>query len=422
MNKNIIFIYPFQDNVKKCRFGFSYKMLQIATIFQNYGNNVLILDYSYLSFNKKYLFDTIINFKTDAISIEFDSFSLKRSQNDKSGLIIINFLKKIKLDFFIVVYGDYFYFSHKNIKEANFTIISNNINDLLSVFNKIFNGNIPLIKNYDLIPYINRELLYNIDFFYKNKYSTLVETSSGCSNTCSFCQIKKKYNNFACHSIDYSVNEFKYLSLKNYKNVWIIDENFTFNLDRAKKLLTCLIKHRYSKNMNIFISSWTNIDKEFLDIALKANIKTISFGIESANNEILLYYNKKVDLLKFNEIALYCHKIGIFLIGNFILGAPMETYDTINTTFKYIEYIKFDQVNIKILDYMQGSDIYNNNIDMMNNKFHVFACKENKLNNFYLNDLIEIKNKFLKQYYKKNYYRLMYKIHSFGMPYLPLKI
>ena len=148
MNKNIVFIYPFQDNVKKCRFGFSYKMLQIATIFQKYGNNVLILDYSYLSFNKKYFCNEIINFKADAIFIEFDSFSLKRSQNYKSGLIIINFLKEIKLNFSIVVYGDYFYFSHKDIKESNFTIISNNINDLLSTFNKIFNSDIPLIINH----------------------------------------------------------------------------------------------------------------------------------------------------------------------------------------------------------------------------------------------------------------------------------
>jgi len=88
--------------------------------------------------------------------------------------------------------------------------------------------------------------------------------------------------------------------------------------------------------------------------------------------------------------------IGLFTVGNFIIGAPMETIETINETFSFIKSCSFDKVNIKTLDYMMGSELYSKiNCDLKKESTHIFACKENGLNNFYLQEIIDIKNKFL---------------------------
>ena len=85
--------------------------------------------------------------------------------------------------------------------------------------------------------------------------------------------------------------------------------------------------------MKISISSWTNIDFEFLKLAKKANISIISMGIESANEEILDFYRKKINLEQTKELIAFADSIGIYMVGNFIIGAPMETFKTISNTF-----------------------------------------------------------------------------------------
>ena len=231
-------------------------------------------------------------------------------------------------------------------------------------------------------------------FFIKNKYSTLIEMSQGCLNTCSFCQRKAWNNEYKTHSLEYIISEFYVLHRNQFKNIWIVDDNFTFDLDRAKKILMEIINNKLSIGMKIAISSWSKIDEEFLDIAKMANISIISIGIESANSEILKFYKKDINLERISKLIDYADSIGIFVVGNFIIGAPMETKLSIQETFDFISKSKLDQVNIKILDYMIGSELYKQL--EFKEKHHYFSCSENGLCNFKLQELIDMKQSFFK--------------------------
>jgi radical SAM superfamily enzyme YgiQ (UPF0313 family) len=158
-------------------------------------------------------------------------------------------------------------------------------------------------------------------------------------------------------------------------------------------------------------------DEEFLDFAKQANIKIISFGIESSDEEILRFYKKKNDLEQVKRIVHYADSVGIFTVGNFIIGAPMETNETIENTFTFIRDCGFDQVHIKTLVYMQGSKIYDAlPPNLKNSTFH-FACKENGLNSFALDDLTVIKKNFLDAYYKERSIATKQKIEKYGIPF-----
>jgi len=144
----------------------------------------------------------------------------------------------------------------------------------------------------------------------------------------------------------------------------------------------------------------------------------ISFGIESANEDILSFYNKRIDLVKTEQLINYADEIGIYTIGNFIIGAPMETETSIEKTFNYIKRVPFDQVNIKILDYMKGSVIFEKlSVDITEGKRHLFACKENGLTAFPLSYLKNRIVQFTKEFNEDRKLHFIKKAKKFGLPY-----
>jgi radical SAM superfamily enzyme YgiQ (UPF0313 family) len=202
----------------------------------------------------------------------------------------------------------------------------------------------------------------------------------------------------------------------------VIDDNFTYDLERAKSLLKELAEQRLTVDMKIALSSWTRIDEAFLNMAREAHVSIISFGVESANQGILKFYRKKIQLESFRELIRFADSIGLYTVGNFIIGAPMETGETIAETFDYIRETPFDQVNIKILDYMAGSELYEQlPPEKKGVNRHIFACQENGLNDFPL-ELLKTKIKhFLDQFRKSRENRLKEKMKQCGPPYYLLR-
>lgn len=411
---NILMVYPEPDINKKPRFGFSYDLLLTATILSKF-HKVYIHDYSCEQFSND-VFEAEIECENyDIVFIECDSFALKRSENLSCARKILGLLKNKAIS---ICYGNYCYIKKQPFETADYTVTNNEINEIIRLVNQIDKQTIiPEISSYDELPYIDRSLLNHIEFYIENSYNTLLQTSKGCENTCIFCQRKGWQSKYIAHSDDYVLGEIRLLKELGYKNVWITDENFTFNLKRSKRLLRKIADLRLENAINFFISSWANIDFELIDLAHKCNVRIISFGIESANVEILKFYRKNICLEQIIPLIKYANSKGIFTVGNFIIGAPMETHSSIRNTFSLIRECGFDQVNIKNLDYMIGSELYERLTNSLKEKNHVFACSENGLTKFTLNEIKEYKTQFLSDYYKEHKEILIKKIKVYGRPY-----
>lgn len=411
---DILIVYPKPDKYKKPRFGFSYEMLTVATVLSKH-HRVHIKDFSCEAFDECEFVEYILREKIEVAFIECDSYALKRSQNTIHAAQIIDILNKYVIT---VAYGNYCYITKLNFGNAKHTIISNDINNIINYMNRFDQINhIAYIDAYDKLPYINRDLLMTIPYYKNNAQNTLLQTSKGCENTCVFCQRKGWQSCYVTHSDDYVLDEIQNIKSKGFLNVWITDENFTFNLARAKRLIKKIIQANLHENLRFFISSWANIDEEFLNLAQQCNVRIISFGIESGNAEILRFYRKNIDIDKVPYIIQYANSIGIFTVGNFIIGAPMETEATINETFRLIKQCEFDQVNIKNLDYMVGSVLYESLSDELKKDDHVFACLENGLNSFSIDDIRRRKDAFLSEYYKSHRAIIEKKIRFYGTPF-----
>lgn len=420
-SNEIILVYPEPMQKKHKRFGFSLNIAYISALLKKNGFKTTIYDFSNDDLAYEDLINHLNNSPKSIIAVEFDSFALARDENYENGLNLIAELKKLFPECYLVSFGYDCVILQEDIQGSDATIKNDIIKEVCRKIFTIVQKNESIELIYDELPFPDREGFQRIDFFNRNHYSTLIQTSTGCNNTCTFCQRKGWQHDRYEHSLDYIKSEFELLSNRGYKNIWLSDENFTFNLSRAKKILRMLINTQLTRNMKLAISSWSKIDYEFIDLAQKSNVKIISMGIESANLEVLSFYKKNIDLNHVRDIISYADSLGVYMVGNFIIGAPMETKQMIVNTFNYIDSLNLDQVNIKVLDYMIGSDLYSNLPLEMKSKHHYFCCKENGLGLIEIDELIKMKKEFIKNYISNNSNRLKKKIERFGTPYFVMK-
>ncbi len=430
---NILLIYPRPNEIKKCRFGYSLNLLYLGTILQKEGHNIVCyLDYFIEEYDEDRLFSLLTN--TDIVLIEFDSFSLRRSINLIHGYYLVKCIKSTFPNIKIIAFGYDLILVPRQLKYADYTCTSELETCIIKIVNFLLKGNKINFKNIyfnnlDKLPFPNRNLLSEyiehggclIRLPYLAR-SALIQTSRGCLNNCIFCQRKGWFCSYRVHSIEYTVEEFKHLYYNGYKNIWIIDDNFTYNLKRAKSLLKKLIKTGFTSGMKISLSSWVNIDKEFIDLAKEANVSIISFGIESGDKKISEFYRKNINLTQLKKVIQSCEENGIFTVGNFILGAPMETEETIKKTLDLMLELPLDAVNIKILDYMVGSDLFNLLPSNLKKRAlltrHIFGIKEYGLSNFYLEELKAKISEMGNTFYSVKRKKIKAKIKKYGMPIL----
>ncbi len=425
---NVLLIYPGPDQIKKRRFGFSLNLLYLSSILKSHGHTITgFLNYPV----KKFTDAKLASFLkiSDVVILELDAFPLNRSLNINSADRILKFISASGEDVKVIAFGHDLTLMPREIPFVDHAVLAefeDEIPRLLSPATIYVPREYNLSdKNFDKLPWPDRSLVSDYAMAGGStssipglQKSTLIRASSGCLNTCTFCQRKGWGNKRLAHSKDYVLKEFEYLRDKNYKNIWICDDNFTFNLNAAKAILAELSEKGISKGMKIALSSWTKIDTEFLEMAKKANVSIISFGIESASEEILQFYKKKIDLGKTARLIKYADSIGLFTVGNFILGAPMETEESMEKTLQYALNVPFDQMNIKILDYMLGSELFDElPKPLTEGERHLFACSENRLNNFPLSHLKAISQNYSTRFAASREARLKKKIKRFGTPY-----
>jgi len=434
----ILLIYPQPDEIKSSRFGYSLTLLYLASILRE-KHQCVYKDFSWEKFERKDVAELIDS--TDFIIIEFDSFTLKRTTNIWSGEQLIETIREVNSKLPVICVGkDIALFPRlisgssvccigepeKVIKRVVNSLLNEDFEKLkyikglyLSTNGKVFwTGKSKSIENLDTLPFPCRSLLPRFIEFSVGYKSALVETSRGCGAKCVFCQRRGwSEGKLRFHSPNYVIKEFELLHKDGYKNIWITDDNFTFDLNRAKQILALLGSRGLTKGMKIALSSWANVDKEFLEIAKYAGVSTISLGVESADKEVLKFYNKNINLKKIKELIKYADHLGLYCVGNFIIGAPMETEKSINETFLFAEETPFDQVNVKILNYIAGSVLFEQLPSRFKNERTVLACKENGLNNFRLDELKKKLWEFKKRFYENRKMKITKKISLWGPPY-----
>lgn len=223
----------------------------------------------------------------------------------------------------------------------------------------------PLIKEIDALPIPDRELL-NAEYHSTlvgaigapKKFTTLL-SSRGCPYKCRFCGCQNiVHGTWRPRSVEKTLEELQLLASEGYKQFLFVDDSFTINQKRINKLCQRITKEKLDIEW-ICEGRVNHASHEMMRSMAKAGCRIIYFGIESATQRILDYYNKQITPQQSITATQTARKAGIdIIVGSFIVGAPTETTREIKNTLMFAQKIPIDVPQYNILGVFPGMALW----------------------------------------------------------------
>jgi len=282
--------------------------------------------------------------------------------------------------------------------------------------NQIKSGKpLKVIDNLDSLPFPARHLVDKYDYGelpwgYKiKKKVTAMFTSRGCPFNCRFCtqysNVIKGWN-FRERSAENIVREIQEMD-KKYRTILVVDDNFLVDVKRAHKIFDMLLESNTSVN---FFLEGVRVESANRDLFLKmkkAGVKFVKYGIESGNQDVLDFYNKKITLQQIRNAVELSRDAGFITYGSFILGAPIETKKHLEKTIKFAYSLPLDIAVFGTLQYMGGSQLWLDavkNKKISNDEYCVPANSLRGLGNFTIEELRRYRNEAFRRFYIRPHY------------------
>jgi radical SAM superfamily enzyme YgiQ (UPF0313 family) len=175
----------------------------------------------------------------------------------------------------------------------------------------------------------------------KGSYQFIV-TSRGCTAGCIYCIKHVSYQaGLRLRSPENVIAEIKMLYDLGVKNIHMYADLFTANRDQVMGICKLLIANNLKINFTCN-SRVDYVDEEMLHMMAKAGCSVISWGIESANEDILKKARKGTTAERARKSLRYAKDAGIRNLGYFIIGLPGETRETIQETIDFSKELPLD--------------------------------------------------------------------------------
>jgi len=273
-----------------------------------------------------------------------------------------------------------------------------------------YNSNENKNENLDNLPFPARHLVdkYEYGHFIATKLGkgkvTSILTSRGCPHRCRFCGISGHIPNFQQRSISSVNREIDEIVSQGYSTIAFADDNFLANKERVEKIMDHIIQNHSGLRLWIGDARADSADRNIYEKMKKAGVELINFGIESGNQDVLDFYNKKLSISQIVDTVKLSSEMGFITSASFILGAPIETKEHIRNTINFARSIPLDLANFFPLSYIRGSDLWEEAVREgkinPNDGASVVADSSKNLGNFTIE---ELKN-FTRIAYYKFYY------------------
>ena len=195
------------------------------------------------------------------------------------------------------------------------------------------------IEDLDELPLPDRSLL-PLGRYRALNMPISITTSRGCPFKCIFCVGRKMVGaRVRYRSPEKVVDELQYLGTLNFPQINIADDLFTANKNHCLGVCNEII----NRGLKLTWTSFARVDTvsdEVLGKMKAAGCNAVSFGIESANPQILKAIKKGITLDQVESAVRMCNRAGITPCASFILGLPGETPETIKETMDFGEGLK----------------------------------------------------------------------------------
>jgi anaerobic magnesium-protoporphyrin IX monomethyl ester cyclase len=159
-------------------------------------------------------------------------------------------------------------------------------------------------------------------------------TSRGCPFQCIFCVGRKLVGAKIRWRDPLSVvDEMETLAAMGFPQINVADDLFTAKQPHAYAVCDEIIR-RGLKVSWVSFANVNTVDVPLLTRMREAGCTTVSFGLESGNQDILKTVKKGTRIHKMREAVQACTEAGILPSGSFIVGLPGETAETMKETIE----------------------------------------------------------------------------------------
>jgi hopanoid biosynthesis associated radical SAM protein HpnJ len=219
------------------------------------------------------------------------------------------------------------------------------------------------IENLDELPWVSKVYKRDLDFrkynvpFLLNPYISFY-TSRGCPAMCTFCLWPQTHSGhrWRLRSVADIVNEVRYV-LENFpglKEIFFDDDTFNYRKQRTIELCAELKKLNFTWSC----TSRVTTDEETLRAMKDAGCRLLIVGYESGDQEILKNIKKGATIDMANRFTHNAHKLGLVIHGDFIVGLPGETRDTLRNTIDFAKRLDVETIQVSIAHAYPGTEFY----------------------------------------------------------------
>ena len=227
----------------------------------------------------------------------------------------------------------------------------------------VHNPDAPQIQNLDELPHVTeiykRDLditNYNVPFLL-NPYVSLY-TTRGCPAQCTFCLWPQTLSGhpWRKRSTDDVARE-----MAKAKTLWPNVKEFffdddTFNIQKARTIELCAKLKPLGLTWSC--TSRVTTDYETLKAMKEAGCRLLIVGYESGDQQILKNIKKGATIERARDFTRDCHKLGLVIHGDFIMGLPGETHETINNTIAFAKELDVETIQVSVAHAYPGTELY----------------------------------------------------------------
>ncbi|MGA2515515.1 MAG: radical SAM protein [Thermodesulfobacteriota bacterium] len=197
------------------------------------------------------------------------------------------------------------------------------------------------IKDLDSVPHPARELLDLDRYRMRRKRSTMIITSRGCPHGCAYCSAHLVMGaSFRARTPEAIVQEMA--ECKDQYGIGMFDiedDNFTFDQERAKRLMNLIIETFGEEKIELSAMngvSFASLNGELLGLMKRAGFKTINLSCVSTDPATKERMGRPKARTAFNEILEEAERVGLSVIAYAILGMPDQTIEEMVDTLIYL--------------------------------------------------------------------------------------
>jgi radical SAM superfamily enzyme YgiQ (UPF0313 family) len=230
----------------------------------------------------------------------------------------------------------------------------------------IHNPDRPHIKDLNLLPYPQNDLIIPKPYHYIWVPAWVCETSRGCPFKCNFCCVTQFYRRtYRTKSPKRVIKELMKIP-STAKLVFFTDDNFTLNNRRIMNLCDLLQKTKLNKHLMFVCQSRVDDianNPEMVKAMSKAGFICFFLGFESFKQMSLNNMKKQYTLDKVRKCVKICHKNGIMIFGSFIIGNIGESTEDTWRTFRIMKELELDMIMTNPITPFPGTPLYNEAIE-----------------------------------------------------------